>query len=157
MTILVFSDSHGNVENMARAVERLRPREIFHLGDCWRDGEALHALFPSLPLRQVAGNCDSPALRPRELLLEIQGKRILLCHGHAYRVKDSLLAAGFAAEAQRADLFLFGHTHRVFRDVRGQTLFFNPGSIGDPVSPTFGVIRIREGVLDAVPVSLDSI
>ena len=49
MKILVLSDSHGNVENMIRAVERESPRAIFHLGDCWRDGQRLRQLRLPLP------------------------------------------------------------------------------------------------------------
>ena len=61
MKILVFSDSHGNEDNMVRAVERERPSTldaIVHLGDGWRDAEALHRLYPRIPLEQVPGNCD---------------------------------------------------------------------------------------------------
>ena len=58
MKILVLSDSHGNVDNMIRAVERESPRAIFHLGDCWRDGQRLHDRFPEIPFEQVPGNCD---------------------------------------------------------------------------------------------------
>ena len=36
-TILVLSDSHGNVDNMRRAVEQFQPHHILHLGDCRRD------------------------------------------------------------------------------------------------------------------------
>ena len=41
MKMLVLSDSHGNVENMARAVEQVQPDRIAHLGDVMRDGEKL--------------------------------------------------------------------------------------------------------------------
>ena len=46
MRILVLSDSHGNVDNMARAVELTAPDRVLHLGDCWRDAEDLRDLFP---------------------------------------------------------------------------------------------------------------
>ena len=49
MKVLVLSDSHGNIFNMIQAVEREAPRMVFHLGDCWRDGERLHDRFPELP------------------------------------------------------------------------------------------------------------
>ena len=57
MKILVLSDSHGNVDNMARCVEMVGPRHILHLGDCLRDAEALHDLFPDIPMTTVPGNC----------------------------------------------------------------------------------------------------
>ena len=50
MKYLVLSDSHGNVDHMARAVELVKPDGIIHLGDCWRDAEELRQLFPRLPL-----------------------------------------------------------------------------------------------------------
>ena len=48
MKYLVLSDSHGNVDNMVRAVEREKPDGIIHLGDCWRDAEELHELAHSV-------------------------------------------------------------------------------------------------------------
>lgn len=55
MKILVLSDSHGNLTNMELAVERTNPSLIFHLGDCWRDGERLHGTVPGHPAGAGAG------------------------------------------------------------------------------------------------------
>jgi len=149
MRILVLSDSHGNLSNMERAVDLTRPDRIFHLGDCWRDAERLHECFPELPLEQVPGNCDfRPAELPERLLI-LEGKRLLLCHGHTYGVKESLAAAARAAQAQNIDLFLFGHTHRPFRDLRGNSLLVNPGSIGDYSQPSYALVRLEDGGLEA--------
>lgn len=145
MKLLVLSDSHGNVENMGRAVDLTQPRLILHLGDCWRDGEKLHRLFPEIPLEQVPGNCDCRPMEPAERLLFLEDKRVLICHGHTYGVKQSLISAGYAAEEQRLDLFLFGHTHRPLWDWRGRTQFVNPGSIGDYRRPTYAVVTLEEG------------
>ena len=79
---------------------------------------------------------------------------MLLCHGHTYGVKQSLLAAGLAAEEQDLDLFLFGHTHKPLVDMRGKTLFLNPGSIGDYVRPTYGIVTLENGKLDVRTVPL---
>ena len=57
------------------------------------------------------------------------------------------MTAGFAAEEQQLDLFLFGHTHRPLVDRRGRTLFLNPGSIGAPPRPTDGVVTLQGGQL----------
>ena len=146
MKILVLSDSH--VRNMAEAVARTAPRMIFHLGDCWRDGERLHDLFPDLPFYQVPGNCDFRPGEPAERLVFVEDFRILLCHGHTYGVKQSLLTAGFAAEEQNLDAFLFGHTHRPLVDRRGKTFFLNPGSIGDSRRPSYGLLTVTGGKLD---------
>ena len=148
MDILVLSDSHGATAPMAGGVALPKPDLLLAPGDGGRGGVGLHDRFPDIPLEQVPGNCDFLSEAPVEHLLVLGGKRILMCHGHTYRVKTSLLLAGFAAEEQQLDLFLFGHTHRPLVDRRGRTLFLNPGSIGDPVRPSYGVATIRDGVLD---------
>ena len=155
MKILVLSDSHGNVDNMVQAVEQAKPDMILHLGDVMRDGEKLHGFFPAIPFEQVPGNCDYRSSEPAERLLCLEDKRILLCHGHTYGVKQSLLTAGYAAEEQNLDLFLFGHTHRPLVDRRGKTLFVNPGSIGDYRRPFYAVVTITNGKLDGRTVPLE--
>lgn len=155
MKILVLSDSHGSLSNMLRAVERESPRMILHLGDCWRDGERLHDAFPDIEFHQVPGNCDCRPAEPAERLLFIEDKRLLICHGHTYGVKQSLLSAGYAAEEQNLDCFLFGHTHKPLVDMRGKTLFLNPGSIGDYFHPFYGVLTISRRRLDGRTVPLE--
>ena len=97
MKLLVLSDSHGNVDNMARAVELTQPRHILHLGDCLRDAQALHERFPDLPMDTVPGNCDWGSFDQPERLLEFEGVRVLMMHGHTRNVKSSPLAAQYAA------------------------------------------------------------
>ena len=155
MKLLVLSDSHGNLSHMEEAVLRVRPRMILHLGDCWRDGEKLRDLFPDIPFHQVPGNCDYRPDEPAERLLFLEDKRVLMCHGHTYGVKQTLLNAGYAAEEQNLDLFLFGHTHKPLVDMRGKTLFLNPGSIGDHFRPFYGVVTLENGRLDVRTVPLD--
>ena len=147
MKILVLSDSHGDLSNMERAVEQSAPRMIVHLGDLWRDGERLHSRFPDIPFHQVPGNCDLRPEAPAEKLLCVEDMRLLLCHGHTYGVKQSLLSAGYAADEKALDLFLFGHTHRPLIDRRGRTLFVNPGSIGSS-RPSYAIVTIFQGRAD---------
>ena len=155
MKILVLSDSHGNVENMARAVEKEQPRLILHLGDCWSDAERLRRRFPSIPMEQVPGNCDYRSIEPAERLLFIEDKRVMICHGHTLGVKQSMLRAGYKAEEENLDLLLFGHTHRPMVDMRGKTLFINPGSIGDYFHPFSAVVTIENGKVDGHTVPLE--
>ena len=59
------------------------------------------------------------------------------------------MTAGFAAEEQQLDLFLFGHTHRPLWWTGGAGhSFLNPGSIGAPTRPSYGVVTIQDGQLD---------
>ena len=127
--ILVLSDSHGNVNNMVTAVSRLQPDIIIHLGDCWADAEQLHRKFPMTIMEQVPGNCDCRQDIPERILL-IEGKKILICHGHTFNVKAGYLNLEYAAEERKVDAALFGHTHRVFYDKHNRIAYMNPGSIG---------------------------
>ena len=149
MKVLVLSDSHGNVETMVRAVEREEPRMIFHLGDCWRDADALIERFPDTPLFRVPGNCDFRLKDPVEQLIALQGFRVLLCHGHTYGVKQGMWEAHEAAKQQNLDAFLFGHTHRPLVEKQGKTIFLNPGTAGLGHPCTYGLLTVENGKLDA--------
>ena len=148
MRILVLSDSHGNVENMARCVELTQPNAILHLGDCQRDAEALHRLYPAIPLQGVPGNCDWGAVDSPEVLTEYGGVRILLMHGHTRSVKASTLSAIYAAKEMGAQILLFGHTHRPLVDYDGSLWVMNPGTIGRGGPCTYGIITISGGKVD---------
>lgn len=148
MRILVLSDSHGNVENMARCVELTEPDVILHLGDCQRDAEALHRQFPSLPMQSVPGNCDWGAVDAPEVLTEYGGVRILMMHGHTRNVKASALSAVYAAREMGAQVLLFGHTHRPLVDYDGSLWVMNPGSVGRGFPCTYGIVTITGGKID---------
>lgn len=148
MRILVLSDSHGNVENMARCVELTEPDVILHLGDCQRDAETLHRQFPSLPMQSVPGNCDWGAVDAPEVLTEYGGVRILMMHGHTRNVKVSTLSAVYAAREMGAQVLLFGHTHRPLVDYDGSLWVMNPGSVGRGFPCTYGIVTITGGKID---------
>lgn len=143
--VLVVSDSHGDVENMCRAVELTRPALLLHLGDGWRDAEALARRFPDLPMERVPGNCDFRADERAERIVEIEGRRVMLCHGHTLGVKTDLGMFLRAALEYGADAALFGHTHKPFVDIRRGVVLLNPGSIGNRVRPTYGTLTIADG------------
>ena len=153
--ILVLSDSHGNLNNMILAVKREEPDMIIHLGDCMGDAQNLHLRFPGIPMEQVPGNCDcSQEFQERELLIE--GKKILICHGHTFNVKAGYLNLEYAAQERHADAALFGHTHRVYYDNYNHITYLNPGSIGAPAygtPPSYGILNI-DGTTDRIDVDV---
>ena len=143
MKLLVLSDSHGNVDNMARAVELTQPRHILHLGDCLRDAQALHERFPDLPLDTVPGNCDWGSFDQPERLLEFEGVRVLMMHGHTRDVKFGMASAVMAAREQRAEVLLFGHTHDAMCEYEAGLWVMNPGTIrGGWGGATYGVLYL---------------
>lgn len=142
--LLVLSDSHGNLNNMILAVKRTNPDSIIHLGDCWADAVQLQKEFPHIPMEQVPGNCDGPNGFLERILL-IEGKKVLICHGHTFNVKAGYLNLEMAAREREVDAALFGHTHRVFYDHNNGIIMLNPGSIGAPAygaPPSYGILTI---------------
>jgi hypothetical protein len=142
--ILVLSDSHGNVNNMVLATKRTAPDMIIHLGDCWADAQRLHKKFGAIPMEQVPGNCDCRQECPERILL-IEGKKILICHGHTRNVKAGCLNLQYAAQERGVDAALFGHTHRVFYGTHNRIVYLNPGSIGAPafgIAPSYGILTV---------------
>lgn len=150
--ILVLSDSHGNVGNMIYAVNKEQPDLIIHLGDCWADAIRLRKQFPDIYMEQVPGNCDcQPEMAER--VLRIEGFALLVCHGHTFNVKMSLLQLQYEAQERHVDVVLFGHTHKVFYDKHNGIAFLNPGSIGSPgfqIPPSYGILRLdgKKGTID---------
>lgn len=141
MKILVFADSHGNVTNMKRAVEEEQPDRIFHLGDVARDAQALAQIFPQIPLENVCGNCDGYSDVPAQLIADVEGRRVLLTHGHLYHVKLGIGALLEAARRIGVDAVLFGHTHEALCTRDGGMWVMNPGSIRDPWRAAYGVLE----------------
>ena len=86
-------------------------------------------------------------VREPERLLEIEGVRILMLHGHTRHVKSSPMAAVYAAREYGADVLLFGHTHVPLVDYDGTLWVMNPGAAGDYTRPTCGLLTIREGAV----------
>lgn len=145
MKLLVFSDSHRETEHMLLAVRREKPEVVLHLGDYASDAEAISEEFPYLPMYAVRGNCDYFDSRaPEQALLQWQGVRIFLTHGHRYGVKQSLLRMEYAAREKEAQLALFGHTHCPYCEENGGVWLLNPGACGGRI-PTYGVIEIENG------------
>ena len=88
MTILILSDSHRDLDNMRKAIDREMPRAIFHLGDHDGDAAQLQKEFPHIPMYRVCGNCDTPfPLAQETQLVELEGVRIFAAHGHKHNVK----------------------------------------------------------------------
>ena len=144
MKILVFSDSHGDTAALSAAAMAESPDMILHLGDYSSDCEIIRSSFPETPLKAVKGNGDrfSRASERAEFIAE--GKRMMMTHGHLYRVKTGLTAVLYAAEEAGADILLFGHTHIPMCEEIGGILVINPGAAGRGAK-TYAVLSIEHG------------
>ena len=147
LKILVFSDSHGRISPMLDLIRLHKPDMIFHLGDVSRDLEPLYLEWPELKVVGVPGNCDGWTGQPLERIVEVEGVRFLLSHGHAYHVKAGLGGLIAAAREQEVDAALFGHTHVPYCEQIDGIWFFNPGSVGSYCCADYGIITVEEGSL----------
>ncbi len=145
MKIAVFSDSHGNTENMLTAIAGFSPDRIIHLGDVAPDADFIAAQYPELEMYSVRGNCDYFSTAPESQLIELAGVHIFLAHGHRHGVKTSLDSFLNSVYFSGSSLGLFGHTHRAMCRSFGAVQLFNPGSCGFGPSPTYGQIIIENG------------
>lgn len=141
---------------MLDVVEREKPDEIIHLGDHWRDAETLSFAYPEIPLSMVPGNCDDGFGKKGKLILEREGVKILMAHGHQWRVKSGPALALEVGWEAGADILLYGHTHEADCWQDQGMWVMNPGTVGGRYAPaTYGVIEIEDGVaeLRIVPVA----
>lgn len=145
MRILVVSDTHRDAYMLQKAVDaQPNAQVIIHLGDGADEAEDLVCLYPKKQVLFVRGNCDFAANAPAQGLVTLEGRRIFYTHGHLYEVKfgeGALLQEGIR---QKADIILYGHTHRAVTTFINGVHLMNPGSLGHPdgSGPSYGVIDI---------------
>lgn len=147
-TILVLSDTHHDYGRVLDLLEKRKDIDrIFHLGDNLRDAEDLESIT-GLLVDMVPGNCDwrSHGLSG-EKIVEVEGCRFLLCHGHQYQVKYGLEGLARRASDGDVDVILFGHTHRAGIHEAGGCKLMNPGSPSEPrgAKPSYGLAVLEEG------------
>ena len=142
MNILVFSDTHRDIEPMLHVIEHDAPDHVIHLGDHIRDTEEIQRRFQMLPVLSVKGNCDFEPDGREQALADFFGIRILAVHGHRYGVKSGLLRYHFAAKENQVDVALFGHTHQAYCEYHDGIWLMNPGSCS-ALRPSYGQIIIE--------------
>ena len=144
MKILVLSDTHGKINFAVDMIKKQNPDMIIHLGDLVRDAEDLLTVFKDIKMENVAGNNDFYIKMPSEKIIIIQNKKILLTHGHNYKIKHGLDDLIIKGQKEEVDIVLFGHTHRTYESIENNILYFNPGSLTLPYEkPSYGLIEIK--------------
>lgn len=104
---------------------------ILHAGDLV-DPRVLEPLEQIAPVIAVAGNNDPPEVAQRwgmQRLLELEGYRIGLVHGHEGKGASTLDRA--LSHFPDCDVVVFGHSHVAYNAWHGKRLAVNPGSPTD--------------------------
>lgn len=163
MKILVFSDTHGRAYKIQKIIDMHKDAAaILHLGDGY--GDLDHKETYGIPVYAVKGNGEDWFAYatdgvPSERLLEFDGVKLFMIHGHKHGVKYGTDRAARRAIDLGADILLFGHTHSPYENyiAEGDPIdrvsaskglyVFTPGSLGEPrfSTPSYGIITISGG------------
>jgi putative phosphoesterase len=149
--IFVLADTHVP-ERMAalprRFLDSVKSGDIiFHAGD-FVGWEVLQELEGLATVHGVRGNMDESRIRrllPETQVVEVQGKKLGLCHGSGspHKLGERL----YRELGKKCDALMFGHTHAPFNQRIDDTLLFNPGSLSGnlvpPFAATYGVLTIE--------------
>lgn len=132
--IMVVSDSHGNTENVIKAIDSEKDIDLFiHLGDVIRDVQTIKS-YLKCPSYFVAGNCDYDPELPKACKVFIGERTAYLSHGNRFFVGDGTEFLESVARDNDCDVVMYGHTH--IPDIREEGSFgaivINPGSISQP-------------------------
>lgn len=161
MKILVISDSHNVV--LDSQIEDIKKEGQFdlliHCGDKYSDADMFAEKLHIDEVIKVPGNCDYNVIGMEPTIIqEIEGKKFIITHGHLFHVKLGLSPLKVFAKKNKADLVLYGHTHKAKREEVDSILYFNPGSTIFPKDgkASFGIIEIKEGIVNSRIVSISN-
>ena len=146
MRILVLSDCHGDVFSAMDAIDaQPSAKVILFLGDGLGDMDEIMPHYPHKTFYTVRGNCDFGRTEPATRLIEVDGVRIMMTHGHEYRVKAGPYEAVETARRNQCPVLVFGHTHRPVVNYEDGVHYLNPGSVSRRGGGTYGYIDITPG------------
>lgn len=146
--ILVISDTHRENYRMMQLLEGEEAYDmVIHCGDA--EGAEDHLRYEAnCPSYVVKGNNDIFSDLPREVLIEIEGKRVWITHGHNYYVSMGPEMIVDEARSRDIDVVMYGHTHHPLIETIGGVLAINPGSLTYPRQqnrrPSYVVIEVDE-------------
>ncbi|WP_297405165.1 metallophosphoesterase [uncultured Cetobacterium sp.] len=148
MKVLIVSDSHGDILKFYELMTKENPNVVFWTGDFSSDGEECSFVYPEIPFYIVRGNCDmfDKNFNDNEII-EIEGKKILLTHGHLFNVKNEKMTIEKYAETLGVDAVSFGHTHIPYLKKEHGIVYFNPGALRDE---NYGILNIYNNEMEFI-------
>ena len=97
----------------------------------------------------VSGNNDFWTDLNPEVTFELHGFRIFMTHGHYYYAHSGNEQLKSAGRRNKADIVLFGHTHRPTLEIDEDIIVANPGSLTYPRQekrrPSYMVLYLEKG------------
>lgn len=154
MRAIVLSDSHNNVSACEAAIAASGKLDlIIHLGDIARDTDYLETMYYPIRVASVLGNNDFLRQGDYERVIEFDGRKIFICHGHTLGVRMGTERLENIARQKGCEAALFGHTHQsCLKKSEDGFLILNPGSVSQPRGgkPSFAILETEENELRSV-------
>ncbi len=125
--VLVISDSHGNSKELETLINSHSFDYVFFLGDTLNDIQGVN----HNNLSCVRGNWDLDIRTPIEAFVTIENAKIMITHGHKYRVKSGLGALINTAKSEKCDFVCYGHTHTQKYEKADNIGILNPGAFSN--------------------------
>ncbi len=155
MRAVVLSDSHGDIRACEKAIDSMGTVDlIIHLGDIARDVRNISQRYPEIRLVSVIGNNDLSFSKDElEKIVDFDGHKIFICHGHTLGVNHGTERLESVALQKGCTAALFGHTHcAVDKKAGSGILVLNPGSVSRPRSgsASFAVLETDGGKLSTM-------
>lgn len=131
MRIGIVGDTHGRIEKVKKAWAKQAFDFFIHTGDFYSDARRL-AHHLKCEFYGVAGNCDARGSACEELILEIEGRKFYVVHGHQYGIKQGYNRIFYRGQELQADIVICGHTHIPCCEKVDNLWLLNPGSPSRP-------------------------
>lgn len=146
MYCVVLSDSHGRNEVFKQLREMYPTASAYiHCGDSETHPNDLDGFV------SIQGNNDLHYDYAKQMILDLNGVRVLLIHGHQYPMMQVVERLIYKAKEEECKLVLYGHTH-IFKVTRFEDIVLvNPGSIHynrDGSEPSYALVTIEDGKIE---------
>ncbi|MFW5913653.1 MAG: metallophosphoesterase family protein [Bacillota bacterium] len=148
MKVLVISDVHGAKKRM---LDILKTHEDADVTISLGDSEMKRSFMEKHDIIAIKGNYPFDGGFTYEHVMNLDGVRTLLTHGHRLKVQNGLDRLYHRMVKDEAHLSLFGHLHKiVFEHSQGRYMI-NPGSVGSTRSTqneSYLVMTFNEKAID---------
>jgi len=176
--ILVISDSHGKPSTFASII-KLYGKECDALAFCGDGAGDLAALLNSTSVDEKIKECTPPVIAfargngdpssyplnikrsisiPNSQILTVNGKNILIVHGHREGIDFGFENLGLEMQIADCKLAFYGHTHVAREDYIDNYKFVNPGSISRPRGgqpACFAIATVEKSFVDIAFIKME--
>ena len=117
MRVIICSDSHGRLEYFQKMMDIEKPDVVVFAGDHSTDAIDMSYVYPDVTFHIVRGNTDFIDYSTEDELV--------------FTIKMYMDDIVKKKKKKKADICIFGHTHREYIEEKNKIKFINPGALQD--------------------------